>query len=51
LTLREEIRVRTFEDRLLRRIFGYEGDEVTGGCKILNNEEHQTFQMRWPGQA
>jgi hypothetical protein len=29
LTLREERRLRTFENRALRRIFGPKGDEVT----------------------
>jgi hypothetical protein len=31
LTLREEHRLRVFEDRVLRRIFGQKRDEVTGG--------------------
>jgi hypothetical protein len=30
LTLREERRLRVFENRLLRRIFGLKRDEVTG---------------------
>ena len=30
LTLREECRVRVFEKRVLRKIFGPKGDEVTG---------------------
>jgi hypothetical protein len=30
LTLREEPRVRVFENRVLRRIFGYKRDEETG---------------------
>jgi hypothetical protein len=30
LTLREEHRLRVFENRVLRRIFGPKGDEVTG---------------------
>jgi len=30
LTLREEYRLRVFENRVLRRIFGPKGDEVTG---------------------
>jgi hypothetical protein len=30
LTLREEHRLRVFEDRVLRRIFGPKRDEVTG---------------------
>jgi hypothetical protein len=31
LTLREEHRLRVFENRMLRRIFGPKRDEVTGG--------------------
>jgi hypothetical protein len=31
LTLREEHRLRVFENRVLRRIFGPKSDEVTGG--------------------
>jgi hypothetical protein len=31
LTLREEHRLRVFENRVLRTIFGPERDEVTGG--------------------
>jgi hypothetical protein len=30
LTLREERRLRVFENRVLRRVFGYKRDEVTG---------------------
>jgi hypothetical protein len=30
LTLREEHRLRVFENRLLRRIYGPKGNEVTG---------------------
>jgi hypothetical protein len=30
LTLREEHKLRVFENRVLRRIFGPKGDEVTG---------------------
>jgi hypothetical protein len=39
LTLREEHRLRVFENRVLRRIFGPKGDEVTGGWRKLHNEE------------
>jgi hypothetical protein len=39
LTLREEHRLRVFENRVLRRIFGPERDEVTGGGRKLHNEE------------
>jgi hypothetical protein len=31
LTLREELRLRVFEKRVLRRIFGPKIDKVTGG--------------------
>jgi hypothetical protein len=31
LTLREEHRLRVFENRVLRRIFGLERDEIIGG--------------------
>jgi hypothetical protein len=39
LTLREEHRLRVFEDRVLRRIFGPKRDEVTGGWRKLHKEE------------
>jgi hypothetical protein len=39
LTLREEHRLRMFENRLLRRIFGPKRDEVTGEWRKLHNEE------------
>jgi hypothetical protein len=39
LTLREEHRLRVFENRVLRRIFGPRRDEVTGGWRKLHNEE------------
>jgi hypothetical protein len=39
LTLREEQRLRVFENRLLRRIFGPKRDELTGGWRKLHNEE------------
>jgi hypothetical protein len=39
LTLREECRVRVFEQRVLRRIFGPKRDEVTGEWRKLHNEE------------
>jgi hypothetical protein len=31
VTLREEHRLRVFENRVLRRVFGLKRDEVTGG--------------------
>jgi hypothetical protein len=39
LTLREERRLRVFENRVLRRIFGPRRDEVTGEKRKLHNEE------------
>jgi hypothetical protein len=39
LTLREEHRLRVFENRVLRTIFGLKRDEVTGGWRKLHNEE------------
>jgi hypothetical protein len=39
LTLREEYRLRVFENRVLRRIFGPKRDEVTGEWRKLHNEE------------
>jgi hypothetical protein len=39
LTLREENRLRVFENRVLRRIFGPKRDEVTGEQRKLHNEE------------
>ena len=39
LTLREERRLRVFENRVLRRIFGSKTDEVTGEWRKLHNEE------------
>jgi hypothetical protein len=39
LILREEHRLRMFENRVLRRIFGPKRDEVTGGWRKLHNEE------------
>jgi hypothetical protein len=59
LTLREEHRLRVFENRVLRRIFGPKRDEVTGEWRKLHNEElHDLYciirimkarRMRWAG--
>jgi hypothetical protein len=62
LTLREEHRLRVFEKRVLRRIFGPKRDEVTGEWRKLPSEELHTFhsspdiirqmesrRMRWAG--
>jgi hypothetical protein len=63
-TLREEYKLRAFENRVLRRIFGAKRDEVTGGWRKLHNEElHNLYsspsiiriiksrRMRWVGHA
>jgi hypothetical protein len=39
LTLREERRLRLFENRVLRKIFGPKGDEVTREWRRLHNEK------------
>jgi hypothetical protein len=39
LTLREEHRLKVFENRVLKRIFGSKRDEVTGELRKLHNEE------------
>jgi hypothetical protein len=62
LTLRKEHRLRVFEIRVLRRIFGPRRDEVTGEWRKLHNEElHSLYsspdiirqvksrRMRWAG--
>jgi hypothetical protein len=64
LTLREEHRLRVFENRMLRRIFGLKRDEVTGGWRQLHNDElHNLYaspsivrmiksrRMRWAGHG
>jgi hypothetical protein len=64
LTLREEHRLRVFENRVLRRIFGPKRDEVTGVWRKLHNEELRDFyssasiirvikarRMRWAGHV
>jgi hypothetical protein len=64
LTLRVEHRLRVFENRVLRRIFGSKRDEVTGGWRKLHNEElHYLYsspsiirmiklrRMRWIGHV
>jgi hypothetical protein len=45
LTLREEHRLKAFENRVLRRIFGPKRDEVTVGLSKLRNEELITFTL------
>jgi hypothetical protein len=39
LTKREERRLRVFENRVLRRTFVFEKDEVTGEWRRLHNEK------------
>jgi hypothetical protein len=39
LTLKEECRLRVFENRVLRRIFGPKRDKVTREWRKLHNEE------------
>jgi len=63
LTLREERRLRVFENRVLRRIFGPERNEVTGKWRKLHNEELNDLYsspdivgvmksgMRWAGHV
>jgi hypothetical protein len=64
LTLREEHRLRVFENRELRRIIGPKRDEVTGEWRRLHNEELNDLysspniirvirsrSMRWAGHV
>jgi hypothetical protein len=64
LTLREEQRLRVFENRVLRKIFGPKRDEVIGEWRKLHNEELQNLysfpdnirqitsrRMRWAGHV
>jgi hypothetical protein len=64
VVLREEHRLRVFENRVLRRIFRTKRDEVTGGWRKLHNEElHGSYsspsfikmirsrRMRWTGHV
>ena len=39
MSLREERRLRVFENRVIRRVFGPKRDEVTGEWRKLHNEE------------
>jgi hypothetical protein len=39
LILRKEHRLRVFENRVLRRIFGLKRDQVTGSWRKLHNED------------
>jgi hypothetical protein len=42
LTLRDELRLRVFENSVLRRILGSKREEVAGGWRKLHNEEFIT---------
>jgi transcription termination factor 2 len=62
--LREERRLRVFENRVLRRVFGPKRDELTGEWRKLHNEELNNLysspsivqvvksrRMRWAGHV
>jgi hypothetical protein len=64
LTLREERRLRVFENRVLRKVFGPKREEVTGEWRKLHNEELNDLyslpnivrvvksrRMRWAGHV
>jgi hypothetical protein len=64
LTIEEEHKLRVFENRMLRRIFGPKRDGVMAGCRKLHNEElHNLYsspsiiriiksrRMRWAGHV
>jgi hypothetical protein len=41
--LREEHRLRVFQNRVLKKIFGPKRDEVMGGWRKLHNEDHHNL--------
>jgi len=43
LTLRQERRLRVFENRMLRRVFGPKRDEVTGKWRKLHMDDLRIF--------
>jgi hypothetical protein len=43
VTLREEHRLRVFDNRVVRRIYGLKREEMTGGWRRLHNEELHNF--------
>jgi hypothetical protein len=62
--LQEEHRLRVFENRVLKRIFGPKRDEIIGGWRKLHNEvlrnlysslsiirKTKSRRMRWAGHA
>jgi hypothetical protein len=50
LTLREEHRLRVFENRVLRRIFGPKRDEVTGDWRRLHKEDLNDITKYYSGE-
>jgi hypothetical protein len=40
-TFRDKRRLRVFEHRMLRKIFGHKRDEVTGGWRREHNEKNE----------
>jgi hypothetical protein len=44
VTLREELRLRVFENKVLRRIFTPKRDEVTGWWRKLHKEEFHSLR-------
>ena len=62
LTLREEHRLRMFENKVLRKLFGAKRDEITGDWRKLHNAElhalysspniirnHKSRRLKWAG--
>ena len=60
--MKEEIRLRILENKVLRKIFGAERDEITGELRTLHNAElhalysspniiryHKSRRLRWAG--
>jgi hypothetical protein len=46
LTLRDEHRLRVFENRVLRRIFGPKTEEVTGDWRKIHSEKlHNLYSL------
>jgi hypothetical protein len=46
LTVREEHKLRVFENRVLRRIFGLKRNEMMGGWRKLHNDElHDLYSL------
>jgi len=64
LTLRDERRLRVLENRVLRRVFGHKGEEITGEWRKIHNDELNYLysssnivrviklrRMRWAGHV